>query len=113
MAVLQQAGFNHRHIREISYIAHCFPPAGPSRLDLVRIGGQMRRIELAKPVLISKVTDMFDRILQCWCEENGYPRGSVEAGRKAKSLLQWIELGVTDEAELSDLIHNDIVINSR
>jgi hypothetical protein len=56
---------------------------------------------------------MFDRILQCWCEENGYPRGSVEAGRKAKSLLQWIELGVTDEAELSDLIRDDIVINSR
>jgi hypothetical protein len=73
----------------------------------------MRRIELAKPVLISKVTDMIDRILQCWCEENGCPRGSVEAGRKAKSLLQWIELGVTDEAELSDLIRDDIVINSR
>lgn len=72
----------------------------------------MRRIELAKPVLISKVNDMIDRILQCWCEENDYPRGSVEAGRKAKSLLQW-ELGVTDEAELSDLIRNDIVINSR
>ncbi len=73
----------------------------------------MRRIELAKPVLISRVTDMIDRILQCWCEENDYQRGSVEAGRKAKSLLQWIELGVTDEAELSDLIRNDIVINSR
>jgi hypothetical protein len=36
--------------------------------------------------------------------------GSVEATRKAKSLLQWIELGVTDEGELSSLIREDIVI---
>ncbi len=70
----------------------------------------MRRIELAKPVLISKVTDMIDRVLERWCAENGCPRGSVEATRKAKSLLQWIELGVTDEGELSSLIRDDIVI---
>ncbi|MDP9812976.1 hypothetical protein J2W42_005847 [Rhizobium tibeticum] len=70
----------------------------------------MQRIELTKPVLISKVTDMIDRILECWCAENGHPRGSIEATRKAKSLLRWIELWVTDEGQLSSLIREDVVI---
>ncbi|CAN7257886.1 hypothetical protein [Rhizobium sp. LjRoot258] len=73
----------------------------------------MRRIELAKPILTSKITEMIDRILKCWCDENGYRRGSAEAGRKAKSLVQWLELGVTDEVELSNLIRDDIVITTR
>jgi hypothetical protein len=81
--------------------------------DFNRKEGPMRRIELAKPILTSKITKMIDRILKCWCDENGYRRGSAEASRKAKSLVQWLELGVTDEVELSNLIRDDIVITTR
>ena len=72
----------------------------------------MQWISWQRPVLVFKITDLIDRILRNWCDENGHQKGSVEAKRKAKSLLQWIELGVTDERELTDLIRNDIVINA-
>jgi len=73
----------------------------------------MQRISWQRPVLASKITDLIDRILRNWCDENGHQKGSVEASQKARSLLQWIELGVTDEHELTDLIRNDIVISAQ
>ncbi len=73
----------------------------------------MQWISWHRPMLASKITDLIDRILECWCDEHGHHTGSVEARRKANSLLQWIELGVTDERELSDLIRDDIVIGAQ
>jgi hypothetical protein len=73
----------------------------------------MQWISWQRPVLVFKITDLIDRILRNWCDENGHQKGSVEAKRKAKSLLQWIELGVTDEHELTDLIRDDIVITMK
>jgi len=73
----------------------------------------MQWISWQRPVLVFKITDLIDRILRNWCDENGHQKGSVEATRKAKSLLQWIELGVTDEYELTDLIRDDIVITTK
>ena len=61
--------------------------------------------------LKSTITELIDRILKDWCAEHGHKRGSIEASRRAKSLTQWIEFGVTDETELSDLIRDDIVIS--
>ncbi|WP_431322972.1 hypothetical protein [Rhizobium sp. YTU87027] len=72
----------------------------------------MQWISWQRPVLASKITELIDRILRNWCDESGHQKGSAEAIQKAKSLLQWIELGVTDERELTDLIRNDIVINA-
>ncbi len=71
----------------------------------------MGHIDWPKPILKSKITDLIDRILMAWCDENGHRGGSLEATNKATSLLQWIEFGVTDEGELAHLIRNDIVIN--
>ncbi|MBZ9793747.1 hypothetical protein K9B32_27190 [Rhizobium sp. 3T7] len=73
----------------------------------------MQWISWQRPVLVFKITDLIDRILRNWCDENGHQKESVEASRKAKSLLQWIELGVTDEHELTDLIRDDIVITMK
>lgn len=73
----------------------------------------MQWISWQRPVLVFKITELIDRVLRNWCDENGHQKGSVEANRKAKSLLQWIELGVTDEHELTDLIRDDIVITTK
>ncbi|OWV99924.1 hypothetical protein [Rhizobium sp. R693] len=73
----------------------------------------MQWISWQRPVLVSKITELIDRILRNWCDENGHQKGSAEASQKAKSLLQWIELGVTDEHELTDLIRDDIVITTK
>jgi hypothetical protein len=73
----------------------------------------MQWISWQRPVLAFKITDLVDRIVRDWCDENGHQKGSVEASQKAKSLLQWIELGVTDEHELTDLIRDDIVVTAK
>ncbi|RDJ05852.1 hypothetical protein B5K06_24535 [Rhizobium grahamii] len=68
---------------------------------------------MTKISMKSTIAELIDRILRIWCDEHGHKKGSIEASRKVKSLTQWIEFGVTDETELSDLIRDDIVISTR
>jgi len=73
----------------------------------------MIQIDWPKPMLQSKITDLIDRVLRAWCAEHGHGFGSKEVKDKARSLLQWIEFGVTDECELADLIRDDVVLTRR
>jgi|UPI0005668ADF hypothetical protein len=40
----------------------------------------MRDIDWPKPMLKSKITDMIDRVLKSWCDENGTTRPTNHEG---------------------------------
>ncbi|WP_027681685.1 hypothetical protein [Rhizobium leguminosarum] len=59
----------------------------------------------------SEDVGLLAEVLDGWCVRNECVRTSPLAHRKAKSLVDWFELGVHQRDELARLLEDDVVVD--
>lgn len=74
--------------------------------------GKMTKTDWPREIVTPETVELLDGVLKAWCLQNGCSLDSDLARKKARSLMDWSDLGVRDAAELARLLDDDITLPS-